>query len=145
MVATRSSIVSLQQELIYDFQALQAHPQMALDYLIQLGKKLPDLPLMQRIDKNLVSGCLARVWLTHTEREGYIYFEGDSEAMITKGLLALLIHVFSGQRAEDILTDDLSFISSMQLPHLLGNQRRAGLGNMITQIRQYARLYTQSN
>ena len=141
MAAIRPSISFLQQELIHDFQALQEHPQTALDHLIELGKALPALPAHERHKKNLVSGCLARVWLTHTHRQGRIFFEGDSEAMITKGLLALLIHVFSGQRPDEILSSDLSFIQAMQLPQMLGSQRRAGLGSMLSLIRQHAACY----
>ena len=144
MAAIRPSISSLQKELISDFQTLQDYPQTALDHLIELGKTLPAFPTSQRNKENLVPGCLARVWLTHTHRQGRIFFQGDSEAMTTKGLLALLIHIFSGQRSDDILSSDLSFIQAMQLPQLLGSQRRAGLGSMVTHIKKHAATYIKA-
>lgn len=133
-----SSILIRQKELITTFQAMREDPDIALDHLISLGKGLSPFPEAARQEDNLVPGCLARVWLTSTYKEGALFFHGDSEAAITKGLLAALLYVFSGQKPHDIVAADLSFIKEMGLPQLLGVQRRTGLGAMISQIRKYA-------
>lgn len=135
------SIPTLQQEIVNAFHLLQDDPQLALDYLIDLGKSLPPFAETAKKETHLVAGCLARVWLTHTYEGGILYLQGASEAMVTQGLLALLFHLFSGQRPADILRADTSFLTKMNLPQLLGRQRRAGLGSMVHAIRSHAKHY----
>lgn len=136
-----TSIASQQQAMIDHFQLLKHHPDLALDHLISLGKELPSLPMKEKKEAYLVSGCLARVYLLATYKEGKLFFQGDSESTITKGLLAVLITVFTAQTPTDILNADLSFITQMNLPNLLGVQRRTGMGAMISKIREYAKTY----
>lgn len=125
---------TMQDELVADFHAFGGDAEMALDYLIDLGKRLPPMEEQYYSGEHLLGGCLAKVWMVHVRKNGRVFFHGDSNAMITKGLLAVLFHAFSGQKEEDILSADLSFIKKMGLPSLLGAQRRSGLGNMVAYI-----------
>lgn len=108
------------------------------EYLIELGKSLPIIEEKDKVDANLISGCQSRVWLSCEERDGRLYFKADSDAIITKGIISLLIRVFDGQKAEDILNADLSFIEKIGLKDNLSPTRANGLLSMIKQIKIYA-------
>ena len=127
-----------QKALIKAFEAFEGDADMALDYLIEMSRTLPLMPRELRIDDNLVPDCQAKVWVTHRHHQGRTFFQGDSNAMITKGMLAALLHVFSGQKDEEIIGADLSFIKQIGLTTLLGMQRRSGLGKMVAYIQQAA-------
>lgn len=109
------------------------------NHLIELGKTLPDLDEELRQDKYLISGCQARVWLVPRLNEaGQLVFAADSDALITKGIVALLVRVLSGQPPADILQAKLAFIDEIGLREHLSQTRSNGLLNMIKQIKLYA-------
>ena len=85
-------------------------------YIIDLGKSLPVIEESAKTDENLIKGCQSRVWLNCKEEEGLLYFSADSDAIITKGIISLLIRVYNGQSPKDILDSDLSFIEKQNLP-----------------------------
>jgi cysteine desulfuration protein SufE len=108
------------------------------NYIIELGKELPALDESLKVEKYLISGCQAQVWLHAAFRDGKVIFTADSDALITKGIVALLIRVLSGHRPEEILESDLSFIDEIGLKEHLSQTRSNGLVNMIKQMRLYA-------
>ena len=108
------------------------------EYLIELGKSLPLIDESEKVDGNLINGCQSRVWLSCTMRDGRLYFKADSDAIITKGIISLLIRVYSGQTPADILSSEFSFIDRIGLRENLSPTRAGGLAAMIKQIKLYA-------
>ena len=108
------------------------------EYLIELGKKLPQFPEASKTEDKLIKGCQSRVWLDCKEEGGKIFFRADSDAIITKGIISLLIGVYSGHTAEEIAADDFSFVNELGLRENLSPTRANGLASMIETIRKYA-------
>ena len=109
------------------------------EYLIELGKGLEPLPESDKTDDNLIKGCQSRVWLDSELRDGRIYFSADSDAIITKGIISLLISVYSGRTAEEIASDDFAFVEEIGLKENLSPTRANGLASMIERIKTIAR------
>lgn len=107
-------------------------------YVIDLGKALPLIDPAYKTDDNLIKGCQSRVWLHAEEQDGKIVFTADSDAIITKGIIAVLIRAFSGHRAEEILAADTAFIDEIGLKEHLSPTRANGLVSMVKQIKMYA-------
>jgi cysteine desulfuration protein SufE len=108
------------------------------EYLIDMGKSLTPLSEKYKTEAYLVKGCQSKVWLHGEIRDGRLFLEADSDAVITKGIIALLIRVFSGQTALDIVNADLYFIEAIGLQSHLSPTRSNGLKSMIQYIRSYA-------
>ena len=111
------------------------------EYLIELGKSLTDYPESSKIDDKLIKGCQSRVWLDYKIEDGKIIFSADSDAIITKGIISLLIRVYNGQAPADILANELEFIGKIGLQENLSPTRANGLVSMIKQIKIYAMAY----
>ena len=111
------------------------------NYLIELGKSLPLIDEQYKTDQFLISGCQSKVWLFAEFREGKVFFTADSDAIITKGIVSLLIRVMSGQPPEEILGADLSFIDKIGLREHLSPTRSNGLTSMIKQMKLYALVF----
>lgn len=108
------------------------------EYIIDLGKKLPPLDSKYRSDDFLVKGCQSKVWL-HAHKEGdRMFFEADSNSTITKGIIALLVRVLSGQKPDEILHNQLAFVDRINLRSHLSSQRSNGLSSMIQKMKAYA-------
>ena len=108
------------------------------EYIIELGKAVPAIDESEKRDDNLIKGCQSRVWLSCSVKDGKLYFGADSDAIITKGIISLLIRVYNGQKAEDIVASDLEFLGKIGLQDNLSPTRANGLVAMIKQIRMYA-------
>lgn len=108
------------------------------EYLIELGRKLSPLEDASKTEKNLIKGCQSRVWLDAKREDGRLYFRADSDALITKGIVSLLVIVFSGHTPREILDADISFIDQIGLREHLSPTRANGLLSMIRQIQMYA-------
>lgn len=108
------------------------------EYLIELGKGLETYPEEKKTDDRLIKGCQSRVWLDWELREGKLYFTADSDAIITKGIISLLISVYSGRTPEEIADDDFAFIADIGLKDNLSPTRANGLVSMIEKIREIA-------
>lgn len=106
--------------------------------LIDLGNELPPFPEQYRTDNNLIDGCQSKVWLQADDKDGIIEFQGDSDAILVKGIVALLIRVLSNQPAKDIMNADLYFIDKIGLKEHLSPTRSNGLLAMVKQMRLYA-------
>ena len=108
------------------------------EYLIDLGKKLEVYPEEAKVDDKLIKGCQSRVWLDWALEDGRIFFRADSDAIITKGIISLLIGVYSGRTPAEIAGDDFSFIDEIGLKENLSPTRSNGLASMIATIRSVA-------
>ena len=108
------------------------------EYLIELGRRLEAFPEERKTDDRLIKGCQSRVWLDTEERGDRLFFRADSDAIITKGIIALLIGVYSGRTAREIADDDFSFVERLGLRENLSPTRANGLASMIATIRQMA-------
>ncbi|HPT04376.1 MAG TPA: SufE family protein [Bacteroidales bacterium] len=115
------------------------------NYLIELGKSLPLIDEKFKTDNNLISGCQSRVWLHAIYEDGLIKFSADSDAVITKGIIALLVRVLSNQSPDDILNAPLTFIDSLELKDHLSPNRSNGLTSMLKQIKLYALAFKTKN
>ena len=108
------------------------------EYLIELGKSLEALPESEKTDENLIKGCQSRVWLSSRVEDGDIFFKADSDAIITKGIIALLIGVYSGRPAAEVAGDDFAFVEEIGLKENLSPTRAGGLAAMIRTIQETA-------
>ena len=109
------------------------------EYLIELGKKLPLIDAQLKDESSLIQGCQSRVWLAAELKEGKVYFTADSDAIITKGIIALLIRALSGQSSKDIVNTPLDFIDKIGLTSHLSPTRANGLLSMVKQMKMYAK------
>lgn len=108
------------------------------EYLIELGKASGPYPEENKTEDKLIKGCQSRVWLDYKVEGGRIFFSADSDAIITKGIIALLIGVYSGRTAEEIAKDDFSFINEIGLKENLSPTRANGLASMVSKIKKAA-------
>lgn len=109
------------------------------EYIIELGKKLDSFPENKKTDDKLIKGCQSRVWLDWEVKDGKLYFTADSDAIITKGIISLLISVYSGRSAEEIAGDDFSFLEKLGLKENLSPTRANGLESMVETIKRAAK------
>ena len=131
------TIKEIQEEIIDEFSFFEDWME-RYEYIIELGKSLPMIADEFKTDSNLISGCQSKVWL-HSEIEGdKIKFTADSDAILTKGIVALLLRVFNNQKPKDILDADLYFVDKIGLKEHLSPTRANGLVSMIKQIKLYA-------
>ena len=108
------------------------------EYLIDLGKNLEPYPEEKKTDDRLIKGCQSRVWLDYRMEEGRLYFNADSDAIITKGIISLLIGIYSGRTPQEIAGSDFSFIETIGLKENLSPTRANGLASMIATIKTAA-------
>ena len=134
------SIKKKQQELIYDFAFLSDWEQ-KYEYIIDLGKELKGLPEEKKKEDILIKGCQSQVWMDAELHDGKIFFLADSDGILPKGIISLLVGVYSGHTAEEILAADFDFISKIGLQEFLSPSRANGLASMIKQIKFYAVAY----
>lgn len=139
------SIQEIQEEIIDEFSMFEDWMQ-RYEYMIELGKSLPLIEEQYKTPDNIIKGCQSKVWV-HAELEGdKLVFTADSDAIITKGIIAILIRAYSGQRPKDIIAADTDFIDQIGLKEHLSPTRANGLTSMIKQLKLYAVAYqTQLN
>ena len=109
------------------------------EYLIELGKNLAVFPEANKTEDKLIKGCQSRVWLDCELKDGRLYFTADSDAIITKGIISLLIGIYSGRTASEIANDDFSFVDEIGLKENLSPTRANGLASMIETIKNIAK------
>jgi cysteine desulfuration protein SufE len=131
------TIKEIQEEIIEEFAMFDDWMQ-KYDYLIELSKEIPMIAEEYRQDENLIKGCQSKVWLHASQPKEKVIFMADSDAIITKGIVALLIRVLSDQTSEDILENDMYFIDAIGLKQHLSMTRSNGLVSMIKQMKFYA-------
>ncbi len=131
------TIKEIQEEIIDEFSMFEDWME-RYEYIIELGKSLPIIEDQFKLDENLIKGCQSKVWM-HSEIDGdIIKFTADSDAILTKGIVALLLRVFSDQKPQDILSADTNFIDEIGLKEHLSPTRANGLVSMVKQIKMYA-------
>ncbi|HCU90520.1 MAG TPA: Fe-S cluster assembly protein SufE [Gammaproteobacteria bacterium] len=107
-------------------------------YIIDLGRKLPDLKPQQKTEENRIKGCQSQVWIIPEHKDGRLHFNAVSDSAIVSGLIALILQVYSGRRPAEIVATPPDFIKRIQLEEHLSPTRSNGLNAMVTQIRQFA-------
>ncbi|MBN9311775.1 MAG: Fe-S metabolism protein SufE [Chryseobacterium sp. 39-10] len=131
------TIKEKQQELIDEFSFLDDWEQ-KYEYIIDLGKTLEGLPEEKKIDSNLIKGCQSQVWIDADFRDGKLFFSADSDGILPKGIVSLLVSVYSGHSTQEILDSDFKFIEEIGLQEFLSPSRANGLMAMTKQIKFYA-------
>jgi cysteine desulfuration protein SufE len=139
-----SSIAQDQQEVVDEF-AMFSDWQDRYEHLIELGKDLPLIAPEHKTDDNLVRGCQSRVWLSAEHKDGLVHFTADSDAMITKGIVALLVRVYNDRTPQEILGASTEFIDQIGLRAHLSPNRANGLSAMIDQMKRYALAYSSKS
>ena len=139
-----SSIQEIQQEIIEEFEMFDDWMQ-RYEYMIELGKSLPLIDEKYKTDEYIIKGCQSKVWVHADFNEGNIEFTADSDAIITKGIIAILIRSFSNQPPQAILDADTSFIDKIGLKEHLSPTRANGLVSMIKQIKLLGRICHQNS
>jgi cysteine desulfuration protein SufE len=130
-----------QEEIVKEFEILGGDLEMTLQYLMELGERLPAMAESEKTTENIVKGCQSKVWLSAKDEGGLIHFSGDSNTAITKGLVSLLIRVYDGQSPQVILDTDILFPSKIGMDRFIGTQRSNGFAAMIQQFRRYALVF----
>ena len=131
------TIKEIQEEIIDEFSMFDDWMQ-RYEYIIDLGKNLPLIQEAYKTDDNIIKGCQSKVWLKGVQNDDKIVFTADSDAILTKGIIAILIRSFSNQKAVDILEADMGFIDEIGLKEHLSPTRANGLVSMIKNIKMYA-------
>jgi len=137
-------IKDIQDEIVDEFDIFETWMD-KYEYLIELGKSVPVIDEINKTDDNIIKGCQSKVWLHAEQDEEVIRFYADSDAIITKGIVSLLIRTFSNQKPEDIINASLDFIDKIGLRQHLSPNRANGLNNMIKKIKFYAIAFSKSN
>jgi Fe-S metabolism associated domain family protein len=131
------SINEVQQEIIEEFSIYDDWLD-RYQYIVDLGNSLSDFPPEEETDMNLIEGCQSKVWIIASYREGKVYFKAKSDAIIVKGIVALLIRVLSGRTPDEILGSELFFIDKIGLTEHLSPTRSNGLVAMVKRMRMFA-------
>ena len=137
-------ISNIQNEIVEEFDIFDTWMD-KYEYLIELGKSVPKISEENKKEENIIKGCQSKVWLHSEKQDGLVRFYADSDAIITKGIISLLIRIFSNQKPEDIINADTDFIDKIGLRQHLSPNRANGLNNMIKKIKFYAIAFSKTN
>ena len=137
-------ITSIQNEIVEEFDIFDSWMD-KYEYLIELGKSVPVINQDNKIEDNIIKGCQSKVWLHAEIDNGFVKFYADSDAIITKGIISLLIRTFSDQKPKDIIDANMDFIDKIGLRQHLSPNRANGLNNMIKKIKFYAIAFLNKN
>mgnify|MGYP000281429310 FL=1 len=135
------TIEAIEQEIIDEFANFEDWMD-KYSYIIELGQECPLIDEKDKTEANLIKGCQSRVWVSATLKDGLMDIKADSDAVITKGIITLLLRVFNFQKPEDVYAADLKFIDTIGLSSHLSPTRSNGLLSMIKQIKLYALAFT---
>jgi len=136
-----TDINSIQNEIIEEFEILGDDKESTIYYIMELGDRLPSFPESERTEENIIKGCQSKVWLTTSFEDEKIQYLADSNTDITKGLISLLIRVYSGRNPSEIINSELYFIDRIGMGNIIGSQRSNGLAAMLKQMKLYALAY----
>lgn len=138
------TIQQTEDEIVEEFSLFDSWDD-KYEYIIDLGKKLPPLDNVYKTDENKVRGCQSTVWLHADYKDGKIFFSADSDAVIVKGLISMLIRVLSGHTPDEIINAPLSFIQRIGMTTHLAQTRSNGLLSMVKQMKNYALAFKVKN
>jgi cysteine desulfuration protein SufE len=134
------NIAEIETEIIESFSFLESWEE-KYEYIIETGKKLPELETRLKTEDKIIKGCQSTVWLVPSFVDGRVYFMADSDAIIVKGLVRMLIQVLSGHTPEEIIQARLEFMDQIGMHAHLAQTRSNGLRAMVSQMKEYARAY----
>ena len=140
MITEEKTIGETEKEIVEEFALFDSWDD-KYEYIIDLGKKLPPLEDKFKLEENKVKGCQSTVWLASDFKDGKVFFKADSDAMIVKGLISMLIRVLSGHSPDEILNDKLGFIQEIGMTTHLAQTRSNGLLSMVKQMKHFALAY----
>ncbi len=138
------TISDIQNEIIKEFGFFEDKNQI-YDYLIDLGKEHPKLSTEHKIDKNIIKGCQSKVWISTNYKNGKVLFLGDSDSILVRGLVNLILRTFSGHSPEEIIQAPIYFIDRIGLKSMLSMNRANGLNAMLKQIKLFALAISNKN
>ena len=139
-MAGHKTIEEIEEEIVEEFSLFDSWDE-KYEYIIDLGKKLPELEDRYKLDENKVKGCQSTVWLTAEYRDGLIYFKADSNSVIVKGLISMLIRALSGHTPDEILEAKLEFLEKIGMMRHLAQTRSNGLLAMVKQMKHFSLAY----
>jgi len=137
---SQNKILQIEKELLDEFELFGDDWEAKYNYIIELGKTLPTMPNQYKTDNYLIKGCQSRVWLKANKENNVLHFMADSDALIPKGIIALLLKLVNHQSADEILNYDFGIINKIGLQQHLSPTRANGLVSMINSIKQYAKV-----
>ena len=143
-MTARPRIEELEEEIVENFSLFDSWDE-KYEYIIDLGKKLPALEEEHKKDENKVSGCQSTVWLVAAYKDGLVEFKADSDAVIVKGLISMLIQVLSGHTPDEIIQAKLGFIDRIGMTTHLAQTRSNGLAAMVKQMKNFALAFKLQN
>jgi cysteine desulfuration protein SufE len=143
-MSTTTSIAEAQERIVENFSLFDDW-EGKYEYLIDLGKKLKPLDDQYKVEENIIKGCQSTVWLASSFEDGKVIFKADSDAIIVKGLVSMLIEVLSGHKPEEVLDAKMDFIKDIGMMSHLAQTRSNGLLAMIKQMKNYALAYLALN
>lgn len=138
------TIQEIQEEIVDEFSMFDDWMQ-RYEYIIELGKSLPLIDEQYKTEDNIIKGCQSKVWVHAEEQDGKILFTADSDAILTKGIIAILIRTFSNHSPQEILEANTDFVDEIGLKEHLSPTRANGLVSMIKQIKMYALAFQAKN
>ena len=138
------TIKAIQEEIVDEFSMFDDWMQ-RYEYIIELGKSLPLIDEQYKTEENIIKGCRSKVWVHAEQKDGNVVFTADSDAILTKGIIAILVRAFSNQSPKAILEADTDFIDEIGLKEHLSPTRANGLVSMIKQIKMYALAFQAKN
>lgn len=136
------SINEIQDEVLDEISKINGDIEMLLLYIAGSGQILPTMPLEYRTEKNIIKGCHSKVWLAAIEQNDTMHFYSDSDSIISKGLVSLLIRIYNDQRRDDILSSDLYLIRQDHLRRFIGTKHSNGFAAMIDQMKCWSKRET---
>lgn len=143
-MSNHKSIQDIEKEIVEEFSLFDSWDD-KYEYIIDLGKKLPPLEDQYKLDENKVKGCQSTVWLVADYHDGKVFYKAESDAVIVKGLISMLIRVLSGQTPDAILEAKLNFIQQIGMTTHLAQTRSNGLLSMVKQMKNFALAYKIKN
>lgn len=143
-MSDQKTIARIEDEIVEEFALFDSWDD-KYEYIIDLGKKLPPLEDQYKLDENRVRGCQSTVWLVADYKNGRVYFKAESDSVIVKGLISMLIRVLSGQTPDDIINAKLEFIQKIGMTTHLAQTRSNGLLSMVKQMKNFALAFKAKN
>jgi cysteine desulfuration protein SufE len=143
-MSAEKTIAQIEEEIVEEFALFDSWDD-KYEYIIDLGKKLPPLEDQYKLDENRVRGCQSTVWLVADYKNGKVYFKAESDSVIVKGLISMLIRVLSGQTTDEIINAKLEFIQKIGMTTHLAQTRSNGLLSMVKQMKSYALAFKAKN
>jgi cysteine desulfuration protein SufE len=138
------TITETQDQIIDDFSLMDEWDD-KYAYIIELGKKIPELPAVHKTDTNIIKGCQSKVWMISRMENGKVFYEADSDAIIVKGLIGLLLKTYSGHTPDEIIETEPYFIDKIGMRQHLSMTRSNGLASMVKQMKLDALAYKAKN